>query len=124
MASKKDFNRIDTGKQGNHTDTGGIFANIERGKDTFQRQTPPSVAETQERIDQMRTRGRKDCHAPRINMTFSGPNYDFIRTVAAATGNTMTGFINDMIQEYRNKPKYRDIYNRAKDFQRELKENG
>ena len=47
------------------------------------------------------TQGREGMKAKRINMAFTDENYEFLRLVAGATGQTMTEFANAIIDGYR-----------------------
>ena len=57
--------------------------------------------EAAQRAAEMRTQGREGARAARINMAFSTDNYNYIRTMASATGKTMTQFCNLVIEQYR-----------------------
>lgn len=52
-----------------------------------------------------RTRGRKGCKAPRINLAFKTPVYDYVLTMARSNGKTLTQFINAKLEEARAKDK-------------------
>ena len=60
-----------------------------------------SLEEQRERIDAMRTMGRKGCRAPRINLAFSGPNYDFVNVMSRVRGQSLTQYVNSIIDQYR-----------------------
>ena len=51
---------------------------------------------------------------PRINMAFSPECYDYIRTVSKVRGETMTEFLNHIVQ--RSLDENRDIYEKALEF--------
>lgn len=48
----------------------------------------------------------------RINVAFSPDNHDYIKTMAFIRGQTMTGFINELIRQHRDANK--DLYEKAK----------
>ena len=114
MASKKDFSGINTGSriadftQGNAAEafitqpqTGSrVFANIEQATSRKGQQGTASPQEAAERKEKMQTQGRKGVKAERINMAFSPSNIAFIRTMAKASGVSMTEFVNLVIAAY------------------------
>lgn len=113
-AAKKDFSGIKTGsrraaapaKQEKtatpEPQTGSrVFAAIEQATTTKGQQGTVSPAEAAERAENLQTQGRKGCKAIRINMAFSPSNHEFIKTMAKASGHTMTEFTNLVISAYR-----------------------
>lgn len=64
-------------------------------------QQEPTPEEKARRASAMQTQGRKGCKAVRINMAFSPENHEFIKTLAAATGQNMTQFLNYIVMRYR-----------------------
>lgn len=100
MAGKKDFTDLDT-------DLGMVFGNLEQATGKKGQQGEVTPQEKKEREEAMRTQGRKGCKAVRINMAFSSSNYNFVKTMARATGRTMTEFTNSIISAYqREHPEY------------------
>ena len=108
---KKDFSSIDTGRLA----AGLAQATAEHGK-----QSEITPQEAAQRVEEMRTQGRKGVAAPRINMAFSGPNYNYVRVMAAIQGKTMTTFVNDVVAQHREA--HADIYAKAKAIAEILKE--
>jgi len=47
------------------------------------------------------TRGKKGVKLPRINMAFTPSNYDYIRVMAAIRGQSMTQYVNAIIERER-----------------------
>lgn len=94
MASKKEFEGLDTGNR--------VRSSIQQATAKHGQQSKASPQETAERKAEMRTQGRKGVKADRINMAFSSDNYQFIKIMARATGHTMTEFTNIVIAAYRN----------------------
>ena len=66
-----------------------------------------------------RTQGRKGCKAPRINMAFTLENWDYLRTMSAIMGQTMTQYCNALIEKHRNENK--EHFERAKEIRKEAK---
>lgn len=63
-----------------------------------QKQGEQPTAEFVETAQQQgRTQGRAGCKAHRHNMAFTPENYEFIRCMARVRGQTVTGFVNDII---------------------------
>lgn len=44
--------------------------------------------------------GKKGTTLKRINMAFTDENYEFIRVMSSATGQTMTAFVNQVLEAY------------------------
>jgi len=105
MASKKDFAGMNTGR---------VFSSIEQATSSKGQQGTASPQEAAARAADLQTQGRKGCKAVRINMAFTPDNYDFIRVMAKATGNTMTQFANRIIEAYRNE--HPEFMEQAKGF--------
>lgn len=57
------------------------------------------------------TQGKKGAKMPRINMAFTPSNLDFIRTMAAIRGQSMTQYVNSLIEKER---KNNETYEAAK----------
>lgn len=66
----------------------------------------------------MHTQGKKSLKLKRINLAFSDPNYEFVRTMAAVRGQSITEFINDLLADTREKNA--EIYARAIEFRNSL----
>lgn len=91
--AKKDFSAIGASR---------VYTAIEQATSTRGQQGTASPQEAATRAAEARTQGRKGCKAPRINMAFTTANHQFIKTMAAATGRTMTEFTNLVIAAYRS----------------------
>lgn len=104
--AKKDFSNVKAGRV--------YEAMAEATKDPEKRaqQITAAPAEVEERRAALHTQGRKGAKATRINMAFTPDNHDFIKTVARATGKTMTEFTNIVIERYRTE--HPEIYEQAK----------
>lgn len=57
--------------------------------------------EEQQAQGALNTQGRKGMKAARINMAFTPENYDFIRVMSGIRGESMTNFVNYVIEESR-----------------------
>lgn len=114
MAGKKDFSGITVpGKKTTKFSEAEVdipvtvFDAIERGTTTKGIQATASPQEQADRKERLQTQGRKGCKAQRINLALRPSNHDFVRVIARATGRTMTEFINDVIEAYREEhPEY------------------
>lgn len=75
--------------------------------------------ETQEFMNQNSTSGRKGLKLPRINMAFSPINYDYIQTMSRVRGETLTTFVNRIMDESRaaNNELYQEAVEFRKRFQ-------
>ena len=74
--------------------------------------------EQDEAMNDLRSSGRKGMKLPRINMAFTPQNYDYIKTMAQATGQSLTAFINSVIDASREDNK--QLYYKALEFREEL----
>ena len=54
-----------------------------------------------ERQETLKTQGKKGAKAQRFNMAFTPSNLDFIRTMSKLKGQTMTQFVNEIIDKER-----------------------
>lgn len=105
----KRFDNIKTDKATKNTGTKIATGTSRKGQ---QAAAPPE--EQAERAAQLRTQGRKGCKAYRINMAFTPDNHQFIKTIAKASGRTMTELTNEVIEAYRNE--HPEFLEKAKDF--------
>lgn len=73
---------------------------------------------TKQALDTMKTQGRKGIKLPRINMAFTPDNYDYIKTMAAIRGLSMSEFINMVIaKDLKENQKF---YNKALQIQNDM----
>lgn len=91
---------------------------ISRGTSGKGTQNEATDAEKKERAHTMKTQGRKGCKVQRVNMAFSDTNYDFLRVVAKIKGDSITTFVNFIVDKYREE--HADAYRKAKEIQEEL----
>lgn len=77
-----------------------------------------TAEETLEALENMRTSGRKGVKLPRINLAFTPANYEFIKTMAQVRGQSLTEFVNDMLEEIR--VEHADIYKKAMEFRNSI----
>lgn len=116
--SKKNFEEIETGNLFNSTIAD---ATAELAQPQLPRQTQ-GVMPTKEFVEQARmegrTQGRAGCTSNRINMAFRPDLYEFIQTMARVRGETMTKFVNHIIEQ--SMEEYNDIYQQALKFKESL----
>lgn len=65
----------------------------------------------EQKAEQKHTKRTK---SKRINMAFTDDNYQFIKTLAKVRGQTITDFVNDVIENSREQNK--ETYQKAKEF--------
>ena len=96
----------------NFTDTAAarMFEEIEQV--TAETQETPETPETQE------TPRAKRQKLQRINMAFTPDNYEFIHTMARVRGETLTAFVNEIIDKA--KEDHADVYRQALLFKNTL----
>lgn len=104
--AKKDFDKINTSSR--------VFSNLEQSTSGRGKQSTASQAEQEERKRAHRTQGRKGCKLDRFNMGFTPENREFIKIMAKLKGQTMTDFVNDVIEQYRNENN--DVYEQAREL--------
>lgn len=66
----------------------------------------------------MRTAGRKGVKLPRINMAFAPEIYEYIQTVARASGISMTDFVNLALREHARN--HEELYSQAIEIRNSL----
>lgn len=60
-----------------------------------------SAQVVQDAQEALKTQGKKGMKMPRINMAFSPSNIDFVRVMAAIKGQTMTQYVNALLDRER-----------------------
>ena len=78
----------------------------------------PSLEVQEQAREQGRTQGRTGCKAHRFNMAFSPKAYEFITTMSRVRGETMTSFVNHLIEKAEDDNQ--EIYQQAKKFRDSL----
>lgn len=78
----------------------------------------PTVEVMEQAREQGRTQGRKGCKAHRFNMAFSPKAYDFITCMARVRGETITAFVNHLIEKTIDDNQ--EIYQKALEFRDSL----
>ncbi len=78
--------------------------------------------EKAERETQGRTQGRKGCKSSRINMAFWTENYHFVKTMARISGQTMTEYVNRILDEYRKE--HSETYENAQRLLADVEKEG
>lgn len=107
MAKKQDFSGINTGRKTEITaaqkadGAGKLSESLERTTNKRKARTTATPAEQARAREEMKTQGRKGCHAQRFNITITPTNYEFIKTVAKASGRPASHLISQIIDEYR-----------------------
>ncbi len=89
-----------------------LIDTMEQATAERKQQGTASTQEQEERIESFKTQGRKGCKAPRINVAFTNTNHEFVKVVASVTGQSMTQFINFVIDTYRQE--HPEVYEKAK----------
>ena len=65
--------------------------------------------QAQEALETLQTQGKEGLKLPRINLAFTPSNIDYIRVMAGIRGESMTKFVNRVIEQHReeNGEKYK-----------------
>ena len=66
----------------------------------------------------MKSKGRKGLHLPRINLAFAPDVYDYIRTMARVSGMSFTEFVNMILRQHMKE--HEDKYKQAIEFRNSL----
>lgn len=111
MATKK-FEGMNTKKTTGAGAGNEVLRKQQQGASVKGQQQTVTPDEKAEREATGRTQGRKGCKATRINMAFTTPNHDFIKTMARISGKTMTEYTNLVIDRYR--AEHPELYDKAK----------
>lgn len=90
----------------------------ERHRKPYKARKTYTPEEAEEALEALNTTGRKGLKAPRINLAFTPSNYAFIKIMAQVRGQTMTEFINNIMEEAREN--HADIYEQAIRFRNSL----
>lgn len=77
-------------------------------------QQEPDVQEVHERQEALQTQGKRGAKAQRINMAFTPSNMDFIKVMAKLKGQTMTQYVNAILEQERERAG--EAYQKAKDL--------
>lgn len=97
-----DFKDVKTGKNYRNTELGV-------GTDHYPTASPEEV---HERRKYMKTQGKKGAHAIKRTMAITPDNDEYVRTMAAIKGWSVTYYINYVLEQYRLE--HGDAYKRAK----------
>jgi hypothetical protein len=111
---KKDFDAIDTMP---------AFTDIETAAADPVKERKPrrEYSEQEQQVLRLQgsTQGRKGAHMQRMNISILPGNYEYVKTMAAATAMPQTEFINKIISEHRQRNA--EVYEQARQFQKLLK---
>lgn len=77
-----------------------VYASIIGSKGAAMSADKPAL-DIQDVQEAQATQGKKGAKMPRINMAFTPSNLDFIRTMAAIRGQSMTQYVNSLIEKER-----------------------
>ena len=117
MAKRKDFTQINASNIYSSTIAEATQETQEEPK-TRKPRKEYTAQEALAFMEDMQTRGRKGAHLPRINIAFSPGMYEYVKVMSAASGLSITAFVNKILQEHRDA--HEDMYKRALDFRKDL----
>lgn len=119
MAKKLNLDEINTQRaETQNTGADKVRRIIDTGAGKRGQQSKAEPEEIARRRSELRTQGRAGVKATRINMAFTPENHDYIKTMATATGKSMTEFTNYICDIFRKENQ--DIYLQAKEFLNKL----
>lgn len=123
--AKKDFSQLDTGRVydaiAEATAETAEPAAVQDAQEIKEERKPRRTYTEEEKkqlIEEMKTAGRKGVKLPRINLAFSGSNYEYVQIMSRVCGMNLTEFVNKALREH--KQDHHDLYERALEFRREL----
>lgn len=91
-----------------------------KAQEATKEQLEATIQEMQELIEAQetrRTQGRKGLKMPRMNMSFTPSNMDYLKTMAGIHGMTVTRFVNYIIEQHTETNAER--YQKAKEIMRD-----
>lgn len=106
--AKKDFSQINT------TPVYETIAKATQEAPQKKARKEYDTGEAAEHRENMTTAGRKGAKLNRINMAFSDPNYEYIETMSRVSGQSITKFVNHIIELHRADNE--EIYQKALEF--------
>ena len=110
--AKKDFSQINANPVYNSIAESTMEEKKRRARKTY---TEEEIEDIQ---NSLQTAGRKGAKLPRINMAFTRQNYDYINTMAKASGLNLTEFVNKVMDAHREG--HTELYNRALEFRNSI----
>lgn len=99
MAKKRNFDEINTSNVFESQIKAAVSETVKKPIPRQKRSEMPTEEIVKEAREQGRTQGRKGCKAHRFNMAFSPKAYDFITCMARVRGETITSFVNHLIEQ-------------------------
>ena len=97
--AKKSFEELNTSNVFDETIEAAAAETIPEPIPRQKRTELPTVEVVEQAREQGKTQGRKGCKAHRFNMAFSPKAYDFITCMARVRGETITAFVNHLIEK-------------------------
>lgn len=94
--------------------TNDVYSTLSIGNSRQGQQPEVTEEERAARLANMQTQGRKGCKSPRVNLALTPDNHKFVKTMARASGHTMTQFINLVLAAYQRE--HPEILEKANDF--------
>lgn len=91
-----------------------------KAQEASEAQLKAVIAQMEQRIEAQetrRTQGRKGLKMPRMNMSFTPSNMEYLRVMAGISGMTITRLVNQMIEQHAEANAER--YQRAKEVMRD-----
>ena len=116
--AKKKFDDLDTSNLFAEQIEDAVAETIPEPIPRQNRDTMPTAAVVEQAREQGKTQGRKGCKAHRFNMAFSPKAYDFITCMARVRGETITAFVNHLIEKCIDDNQ--EIYQKALEFRDSL----
>lgn len=104
--AKKDFSAI------NADYSNALLSSIEQATTQHGQQSTASPEEQAKRAANLKTQGRKGCKAVRINTAYTPENYEYVQTMARLHGQSLTAFVNKLIDKHREENA--DLYEQIK----------
>lgn len=88
------------------------------GRKNKPRKTDYTAEEKAAAMNSLQTSGKKGMKLSRINLSCSPANLDFVKTMARVRGQSVTKFINEVLDEARES--HADLYEKAIEFRNSL----
>lgn len=116
--AKKNFDELNTSNVFSEQIQEAVSDTIPEQIPRQKRDEMPAAEIVEQAREQGKTQGRKGCKAHRFNMAFSPKAYDFITCMARVRGETITAFVNHLIEQTIDDNQ--EIYQKALEFRDSL----
>lgn len=113
---RKKFDEIETANIFNNTIADATAETIPTPLPRQKQGTLPTLEFVEQARQQGKTQGRAGCTSNRINMAFTPDVHKFIQIMSRYRGETMTKYVNHIIEMYMQDEEHNKLYQQILDF--------